>query len=77
MNTYRIGFGFFGKLAVVATLGATLAGGIAMADAKPAASLASASAEVVRLEPVTVTISKARFDALRAEGPSASAIARR
>lgn len=62
MSNYRIGFGFFGKLAVVTALGATLAGGIAMADAKPAV-----TTDVVQLAPVTVTISQARFDEIRAE----------
>ncbi len=64
--TYRIGFGFFGKLAIVTALGATFAGGIAMAHAQPRGD-ERAPVEVVRLEPVSVTISGERFDAIRAD----------
>jgi len=76
MNTYHIGFGWLGKFAVVTALGATLAGGVAIANANATPSLTFAAhattAEVVRLDPVTVTISRARFDAIQAEEKSAA-----
>ena len=66
-TSYRVGFGLFGKFVIVTALGAMLAGGIAMADAKPrTAAVDTAAVEVVRLEPVSVTISNERFAAIRA-----------
>lgn len=75
-KSYRIGFGFIGKLAVVTAIGVTLAGGVAMAEAKGNAVYAAANQPVVQLEPVQVTISAARFDAIQAE-TQATAVASR
>lgn len=66
-GTYRIGFGWLGKLATVTVLGVAFAGALAIAEAQPVAAVTAGSVvDVVRLDPIVVTIGAERFDAVRA-----------